>query len=107
MDRDETIKSLIMDLCKNPELHSKLPHLISTFNEVVRNGEMKECNAEKQLGVYNEDTCYEFYQLLTAMFLAYRNALGTFHEIQQGRSQNAGKQNECAKWLWRYSYLLW
>ena len=51
MDRDRTIKSLIMDLCKNPELHSKLPHLTSTFNEVVRKGEMKECNAEEQLGI--------------------------------------------------------
>jgi len=77
MEKDGMIQSLIMEPCQHPDLHSKLPNLLAAFSEVWRKKKAKEWEVKDGLGVYSEETCYKFHQLLVTTLLAYGNALGS------------------------------
>ncbi|KIM73336.1 hypothetical protein PILCRDRAFT_93097 [Piloderma croceum F 1598] len=84
MAQDDQIKPLIMAPCGRPELSSGLTHILATFREIV--GPSAKESARLARDVYNEDTCWEFHQLLLATLLSYGKALvllGKINDILQ------------------------
>jgi hypothetical protein len=92
------IESIIMKPCGRPELSSDLTHIITIFRE------MQQPSAdipkdELARNMYNEDTCWEFHQLLLTTILAYGKALASLAEVNKAIQLDPKRRQGGAKVL--------
>jgi phosphopentomutase len=81
-----------MTPCGHLELSSGLTHILAAFRETL-DPSAKESDGLTR-NVYNEDTCWEFHQLLLATLLSYGKALillGKINDILQPNSTRRRK----------------
>jgi hypothetical protein len=69
MEKKGLIESLIMGPCQCPNLHSKLPNLLSTFTQILKKRKVDKLETKESLGVYSEENCFEFHQFLVTVLL--------------------------------------
>ena len=73
MAEDDQIEPFIMMPCGCPKLFSGLTNILAVFREILSPSAKESDRLARD--VYNEDTCWEFHQLLLATLLSYGKVL--------------------------------